>query len=95
MSKKLDAIIRKVPPATAREFESVISETVSLEERSEERSERIVAVIPASLKKQIKQYVVDHPGETEKTVLLKGLISLGFSISPQFLKDNRGRGGLL
>lgn len=86
MSKKLDAIIKKVPPATARDHDLNIESNIL-----EEKTERIVAVVPASLKKQIKQYIVDHPGETERTILLKALISLGFSVDSKILKDNRGR----
>ncbi|MBP9682670.1 MAG: hypothetical protein KBD76_14800 [Bacteriovorax sp.] len=86
MSKKLDLIIKKVPHATSRE-----SFSVNKINNKEEKMERIVAVVPSSLKKQIKQYILDHPGDTEKTVLLKGLISMGFLVNEKFLKDNRGR----
>lgn len=87
MSKKLDTIIKKVPPAISRDED--VQKTKSY--IPEERAERIVAVVPANLKRQIKQYIVDHPGETEKTVLLKALMELGFSIDSRYLKDNRGR----
>lgn len=88
MSKKLDTIIKKVPPATARDYEFAKKESNN---EFEEKSERIVAVVPMSLKKQIRQYMVDHPGETEKTILLKALRSFGFSVDSQLLKDHRGR----
>lgn len=87
MSKKLDTIIKKVPPAISRDEDAFKAEPYI----PEERAERIVAVVPTSLKRQIKQYIVDHPGETEKTVLFKALITFGFSIDSKFLKDNRGR----
>ncbi len=87
MSKKLDSIIKRVPPAISRDFPPI--EIIS--DNKEERMERIVAVVPSILKKQIKQYIVDHPGYTEKIILLKGLISIGFSIDEKFMKDNRGR----
>lgn len=87
MSKKLDTIIKRVPPAISQDEDVFKTEPYI----PEERVERIVAVVPSSLKRQIKQYIVDRPGETEKTVLLKALLALGFSIDSKFLKDNRGR----
>jgi hypothetical protein len=59
--------------------------------KAEEKQDRIVAIIPYSLKREIKQYLVDHPGETEKTVLLKGLRALGFKVSEEHLEDLRGK----
>lgn len=90
MSKKLDSIIKRVPPAISRDSSSV---EVVKDEKEElvEKMERIVAVVPSDLKKQIKQYIVDHPGDTEKTILLKGLLSIGFYIDKKFMKDNRGK----
>lgn len=87
-SKKLDSILKKVPPATSRS-DDIISNPVQNFNR--EKMERIVAVVPASLKRQIKQYIVDHPGETEKTVLIKGLLSMGFNVDEAHMKDNRGK----
>ena len=79
MSKKLDSIIKRVPPAISRD--STSTDFINNEKEEQvEKMERIVAVVPSSLKKQIKQYVVDNPGDTEKTILLKGLISIGFFV---------------
>lgn len=90
MSKKLDSIIKRVPPAISRD--SKPADFIHDEkEKRVEKMERIVAVVPSSLKKQIKQYIVDHPGDTEKTILLKGLMSIGFFVDEKFIKDNRGR----
>jgi hypothetical protein len=89
MSKKLDLIIKKVPPAISREI--ISNNSIDNNNVREEKMERIVAVVPSSLKKQIKQYIVDHPGVTEKIVLLKGLICMGFYVDEKFMRDNRGR----
>jgi len=88
MSKKLDTIIRKVPPAVVTEENHYEIQSVR---NIKEKQERVVAVIPASLKKQIKLYLMDHPGETEKTLLLKGLLALGFKIEKDHLIDARGK----
>lgn len=84
-SKKLESILRGVPSATSKTG-------LSSENRDWEKTgERIVAVVPSGLKRQIKQYIVDHPGETERTIIIKGLISLGFKIDAGCLSDRRGR----
>ena len=57
----------------------------------EEKMDRIVAMIPYSLKKEIKQYLVDHPGDTEKTVLLRSLRIFGFNVPEMYLEDFRGK----
>ncbi len=103
MSKKLESILNTMPHATAaKRTEPRMqmqppqkADASKLEVPTvmpvDEKQERIVAIIPYSLKREIKQYLVDHPGETEKTVLLKGLKSLGFSVSEAYLSDLRGK----
>ena len=53
MSKKLDSILSKVPPAVTTESnKSSISNNYS----NQEKQERIVAEIPSALKKEIRRY---------------------------------------
>ena len=88
MSKKLDSILSKVPPAvTTESSKSSISNNYS----NQEKQERIVAEIPSALKKEIRRYLVDHPKETERTVVLKGLEAIGFNIQDIEIKDRRGK----
>lgn len=88
MSKKLDSILSKVPPAVTTESNK--SDVVH-HYSHQEKQERIVAVIPSSLKKEIRRYLVDHPKETERTVILKGLEAIGFNIQDIDIKDRRGK----
>jgi hypothetical protein len=85
MSKKLDSILSRVPPAVTTETNM----TYNFE--NQEKQERIVAEIPSTLKKEIKRYLVEHPKETERTVVLKGLEAIGFNIQDIKIKDRRGR----
>lgn len=82
MSKKLDSILSKVPPAVTTQANNF---------KNQERQERIVAEIPFTLKKEIKRYLVEHPKETERTVVLKGLEAIGFNIQDIKIKDRRGK----
>ena len=105
MSKKLDSILAQVPPATARSLTSMITsyETNISEPEVEkfakdnevsvpEKYERIVAEVPAHLKREIRFYLADHPKENERTLILRGLRAIGFKISDEDLFDRRGRG---
>lgn len=91
MSKKLDSILSKVPSATITN--EMMEQAIEKEEARVvvvEQTERIVAMIPTSVKRAIRLYLVDHPKETERTVILKGLKALGFHISDDELMDKRG-----
>ena len=81
---------KSVRPAIATAQMPKVEKAVSVQ-TVDEKQDRIVAIIPYGLKRQIKQYLVDHPGETEKTVLLKGLRAIGFSVSEEHLEDLRGK----
>ena len=85
-SKQLDSILKKLPSATAQPTENF---TTKQESNKEEPTERIVAVIPKSLKKEIKKRLEDNKGETEKTIILKGLKAIGFNIKNEWLVDKR------
>lgn len=101
MSKKLDSILARVPPATvnnvaiapATQTEQLkeFKEIQPIERSSLEKTERIVAVIPAYLKREMKLYLADHPGENERTLILRGLKAIGFKILDEELSDKRGR----
>lgn len=94
MSKKLESILSQVPPATAKGRDiDVVNYKVKQNQRpekiAEEKEVRITAVIPLSLKKEIRSYIENNPLETEKTVLLKCMKSFGFKIKEEWLIDKR------
>ncbi|CAO5677780.1 MAG: hypothetical protein HEEMFOPI_01559 [Holosporales bacterium] len=91
-SKQLDSILKKLPSATAQPIqENNISNLMdkAITPPQKEPTERIVAVIPKSLKKQIKQRIEDSDGETEKSIILKGLKAIGFNVKDEWLIDKR------
>lgn len=88
MSKKLDSILKKVPPATASE-QNKEYENIKTTPHLMEKTERLSVEVPSSVKRQIKQYMADHPGETVKTVVMKGLKLMGFNIDDRYLYDLR------
>ena len=55
----------------------------------QEKTDRIVAEIPRSLKKQIKSYIENNEGMTEKSVILKALKAYGFDIEDSLILDKR------
>ncbi len=82
MSKKLDSILARVPSATVssvQEMETAPS-APELENYNNypgsSRYTRVVAVVPYSLKQEMKMFLVHHPEDTEKTLILKGLKAL-------------------
>jgi len=88
MSKKLDSILNKVPHATVTTQPNEM-ELIKVPNSLEEKMVRLTAEVPYRIKRQIKQYVADHPGETERTVILKGLKLLGLNIEDKFIHDMR------
>lgn len=88
MSKRLDSILDKVPHATVTAKKSE-SETIKVSNPLDEKMVRLTAVVPYRIKRQIKQYLADHPGETERTLILKGLKLLGLNIDDRFIHDMR------
>ena len=96
MSRKLDSILATVPPATARRVGSAQDYQFSLKkeeiaiEKAQQKLERLVAEIPFYLKREIKLYLADHPKETERSLILRGLKALGFHINEGELADKRG-----
>ncbi|AIL13713.1 hypothetical protein IM40_09845 (plasmid) [Candidatus Paracaedimonas acanthamoebae] len=88
MSKKLDSILNKVPHATVT-VASTELEVNKIYNTLDEKMVRLTAEVPYRIKRQIKQYVADHPGETERTVILKGLKLLGLNIDDRFIHDMR------
>lgn len=88
MSKQLDSIMKNIPPATIAD-EKYGQNSSPKEMDKTETYERIVAVIPRSLKLEIKAYIEKNPGETEKTVILRGLKQMGFSVDNKWIIDKR------
>lgn len=70
-------------------------DTVDMEARKvrsvgrKENSSRVVARIPLSLKEQLEEYVKANPGQTEQALVIRGLHSLGFTVSDTWLIDGR------
>ena len=88
MSKKLESILQKVPPATVASFNKEIKseEKVLIEE---EQIVRLIAQVPFKVKRRLKQYVAENPGETERSAILKGLKLLGIKVEDKYLHDLR------
>lgn len=93
MSKKLNSILDRLPHATAQNATLPSSQSIEkIEVKSESESEkmvRIVAPVPLSLKKELKRYVIENPGETEKALILRGLRALGFKVADAHIEDQR------
>lgn len=98
MTKKLSSILEKFPHATVtptKEQISAFENSVTLQDKGKTPNEdiedmvRIIATVPKSFKKQMQQYILDHDGETEKALILRGLRSLGFIIDDKYLEDKR------
>ena len=96
MARTLKSILDKVPPATINNEafrKDVASESASapiLEEKAEQGGTyRIVAEVPRSIKIQIRERLYKNPDETERTILLKALRAIGFSIGDEYLIDQR------
>ena len=87
MSKKLESILSRVPPAIIKNEEKNNNQLLNIDQT---KQERLVAEIPSYLKREIKIYIANNPKETERTVILRGLKSIGFEISDTEFKDKRG-----
>lgn len=85
MSKKLDSILQRVPNATSAPEILGTKRNVGISEKMV----RVNAEVPMSVKVQIKKYLADNPGETEKTIILKGLRLLGLDIEEKYFSDLR------
>lgn len=92
-SKKLASILSRVPPATVSNTAGTsIAEKAVLEgEDVVVKYSRIVAIVPVTLKQEIKMYLATHPQDTEKTLILKGLKGLGFNVPEGEIVDQRGK----
>jgi len=96
MVRTLRSILDKVPPATIDNEafrKDVASENLSaapIEEKTEQGGTyRIVAEVPRSIKIQMRERLYKNPDETERTILLKALRAIGFSIGDEYLIDQR------
>ena len=101
-SKQLQSILKNIPSATAQgeankehineendKKDYSIAKETTFAKKEIEKIDRIVAEIPRSLKKQIKNYIEENPGMTEKTVILKALKQYGFNIDDNLILDKR------
>ncbi|AFC70450.1 hypothetical protein A3305_07730 (plasmid) [Rickettsia amblyommatis] len=92
-SKKLDSILKNIPPATIADekkldaMQHVFSATPN--KTIQEKTERIVAEIPQVLKEEIKNYIDKNKGITERIIILKALKLFGFHINDDWLVDKR------
>jgi hypothetical protein len=88
-SKQLDSILKNVPSATVQgELKNAMS-TFNNSEASSQKVVRIVASIPQKLKQEIKNYIHNNKGETETTLVLRGLQKIGFQVDNSLLIDKR------
>ena len=88
-SKQLDSILKNVPSATIQgEIKNSIN-ILNNTEPSSQKNPRIVATIPQKLKQDIKDYINKNRGETETTIVLRGLQKIGFHVDNSLLIDKR------
>ncbi|MGV8949398.1 MAG: hypothetical protein ACOH2E_08600 [Candidatus Paracaedibacter sp.] len=92
----MKSILDKVPPATIDNemFKVEPSKESSIALQHEEKGEqegtcRIVAEVPRSIKIQMRERLYKNPDETERTILLKALRAIGFTIGDEHLIDQR------
>ncbi|WPY01719.1 hypothetical protein Trichorick_01637 (plasmid) [Candidatus Trichorickettsia mobilis] len=96
-SKQLNSILNLLPSATAEgEKQQLVKQqaafspsNIAPNNKIFEDTERIVAVIPSTLKEEIKHYIKSHKGETERIVILKALKLMGFNVPNEWLIDKR------
>lgn len=94
-SKKLDSILKNIPPATIADEQKLNSthHVFSTDPKSnkiiQEKTGRIVAEIPQVLKEEIKNYIDKNKGMTERIIVLKALKLFGFHINDDWLVDKR------
>lgn len=89
-SKQLDSILSSHMHATPINLVAEDAKRgASIQE--EEREVRLTAVVPESIKRQLKQKMADHPGETERSIILRALKASGFQIDEFQIKDKRNR----
>ena len=88
-SKQFSSILSTVPSATAKEANEV--KNINTTDTTKEREElvKIGARVPISFKEELRQYIKINKGETESSLIIKGLIKLGFDIKSDFTTDRR------
>ncbi len=93
-SKQLKSILNQIPSATVNGEKQTITESKEYSaysnlNKTPIQTERIVAAIPKLLKEEIRSYIKIHKGETEKTVILRALKSIGFNVPNEWIIDKR------
>jgi len=91
MAKQLSSILGSVPPATARKKEDEVNTTINTKQSSHEKEQevRINVRVPLSLKLEIQDYIKKNSNENERTLVMRGLKKLGFTINDGLLTDKR------
>ena len=88
-SKRLESILGSAPSATAR---GELSNNEHIKKTAVDTTleyTRIVATIPQVLKDEIKEYLKKNKRNTETTLILRALKSMGFNVDPSWIVDKR------
>ena len=97
-SKKLGALLRSAPPATAAEPEPPVAAPIAADP-ADRRAERAPAVepevplqvlIPAGIRKQLALKAAEE-GQSLRALLLRAIRSLGVTVTDADIKGKRGR----
>lgn len=90
-SKRLESILKTIPSATAKgELNHISSNKLQTEPDFDKLDyTRIVATIPAVLKDEIRSYIKKNKGDTETTIVLRALKSIGFNVPADWIVDKR------
>ncbi|MBN8828970.1 MAG: hypothetical protein J0H68_09715 [Sphingobacteriia bacterium] len=91
VSNNNESKLKKADSANDTDKKNLQKENQQVSKSYEGKKGRIVADVPFDVKIQIKRYLIDHPEDTEKTVILKALKALGFIINENDLLDQRGK----
>lgn len=90
-SKQLKSILSGVPSATI-EGQKILAKEVAnglISPNSDKCDSKLVARVPQRFKDELREYVRNHKGVTEQTLILKGLQSIGFNVPSNWLVDKR------
>lgn len=88
-SKQLESILKNIPSATVQSHVTGDDHEQHKQNPLYESTERVVAIVPQSLKNEIRSYLKSRKTETERTVILRGLKAIGFNVPNEWLIDKR------
>lgn len=92
-SKQLGSLIKKAPPATAREEDELVPSPAAPPLQSAAMLDPDVPTqikIPQSVRRQLDHLSIDT-GEDLRVLMLRALRSLGITVADEHLKSRRGR----